>query len=131
MDELRRLFERAIAECDQGESTVDFEGSFVALLDHIKQHREIRGQTEALFLEALSASPTPWELISFCMHELRWQAVQDRAEALRAEANDPRAKRVFDLILEAFREDWDQRDMYSYVFTKRTRSDRREHYRES
>lgn len=119
MKELRRLFEYAIEQCEQGISTLDFEDSFVEMLDYVKHHSELREQAEKLFMEALSMSPTPWELMSFCMHELRWQAVRDRAEALRAEASDPRVERIFSLILEAFQSDWDGREMYSYAFAKK------------
>lgn len=66
-----------------------------------------------IFLAALTARSTPWELISYCMYELRWPSVKRKAEQLRDEASDPRNRRVMELILESFDDNWEDRVLYS------------------
>lgn len=54
------------------------------------------------------------ELISFSMHELRWQAVQ---EAITARISDPRRNvsdlRLYEAMLDAFSDSWRDRDLYA------------------
>ena len=116
MSEFERLFANAVAACDSGASTSDFEAEFARVLKFAKQHPELRKQIEAVFVNALADTPTPWELIGFCMHALRWASVRATAESMRTRASDPRSERVYRLVLEAFDDNWDQREMYSYDF---------------
>ena len=114
MKELLQLFSEAEAACNQGKSTADFEAPFVRLLQYIKEHPESRNAAEGRFLAGLHARTTPWELISFCMHELRWEPVRQAIEQLMRHATDPRNQRVLRLIVESFDDQWDERQLYSY-----------------
>ena len=114
MSEIRRLMEVANQQQDVGVSTVDFEDSFERVLDYIKRHPEVRETAEALFIEALDWVLDPWELIAFCMHELRWQSVRDAVETRLALSRNQREKPILRSILEAFEDDWVDRVLYAY-----------------
>lgn len=114
MEELFRRFSEAERACNQGESTADFEEPFVRLLQYINEHPELRNVAEGMFLSGLHARITPWELISFCMHELRWQGVRDAVLQRSRDAIDPRNQRVLSLIVKSFDDDWSERELYSY-----------------
>jgi hypothetical protein len=119
MDELEKLYRTAVSACDEGVSTADFERSFIGFLNYIECHPSLREQAEALLLDGLCSTPTPWELVSFCMHALRWERIKQKVEAQRTRAGDPRAQRALDLILDSFSDEWDQRDLYSYAWPRR------------
>jgi hypothetical protein len=117
MTELAFLFSKAVESCNRGASTLDFEDSFVELLRHIELHPDSSAEAEKMFLSSLHERPTPWELISFCMHRLRWQKVAEEARALANEAEDPRNRRVYELILESFKNEWEDKALYSLYST--------------
>lgn len=114
MSKLTTCFRDAVAACERGYSTVDFEAQFVRLLEYIEAHPELKPEAESLFLSALLQAPTPWELISFCMHKLRWQGVYDAANEILENQRELRSRRILTLILGAFRDDWEDVDLYSY-----------------
>lgn len=114
MNDLIAHFGDAVAACERGCSTVDFEAQFVRLLEYIEAHPELKPEAESLFLSALLQAPTPWELISFCMHKLRWQGVYDAANEILESQRELRSRRILTLILEAYREDWEDAELYSY-----------------
>lgn len=107
------LFQAAERACDAGASTTDFEPEFVRLLEFIKQHPVCHRKAERRFLEALSTPSLSWELVTFCMHSLRMQAVRDEACRLIAENKDPR--RIWlTHVIDSFSDDWEDAEMYEY-----------------
>ena len=78
---LGELFDAAQKACDEGVSTLDFEPAFIRLLEFIEHHPECRASAERRFLDGISSRAICWELVSFCMHSLRMQAVKE--EVLR------------------------------------------------
>ena len=57
----------------------------------------------------------PFELIAFCMHQLKWQEFKAFIEHYRSEAllkNDWRAESPTSTILKAYEEPWEDRDLF-------------------
>ena len=117
-DHLDNLFEAAMNACEKGASAADFEDAFVNLLRYITCHPGSRAKAENLFIGALDFKVTPWEVIAFCMHELRWDRIRREIESRARKATDPRSQRVLGLMRESFEDRWDQREMYSYYTSR-------------
>jgi hypothetical protein len=115
IDEFRRLVREA-QDADLGEEPV--EPHLVRLLTTIKSQPECRSEYVAAFKDLVeSRASIPWELIPFCMHELRWAEVRTTIEDRHAEArtrNDWRAIAVLSKYLDAFRDDWESIDLFTY-----------------
>jgi hypothetical protein len=95
-------------------STRDFEDSFVDVLTHIKNNMKNKNEYVVYFVRLVISEHVPHELISFCMHELRWEEVKDTAICEINKAEDFRVKNVMCDIIEAFSMDWDGKDLYAY-----------------
>lgn len=94
IDAIERDLERALAVLQRNpDLRPQFETELISLIDSIRE-----GVVE---------------LVSFVMHELRWQAVE---EAIRSRASDPRANvsdlRLYEAMLDAFSDSWRDRDLY-------------------
>jgi hypothetical protein len=53
------------------------------------------------------------DLVEYCMLELRWPEVKSEARQRLHEAADPRSKRVFECILEAYEDGWNADGYFS------------------
>jgi hypothetical protein len=111
---LGELFESAEKACNEGVSTSDFEPAFVRLLEFIERHPECYASAERRFLSGLSNGSMSWELVSFCMHSLRMQAVKDKVRSLLDEGSEPRDMGPLSHILASFKDDWEDAVMYEY-----------------
>jgi hypothetical protein len=113
----KALGEQATNDCDHGQGTRDFEASFIAVLKFLSDGRNdsIRDLVVRDFIDSLSGKPSlPWELISFCMHRLRWMEVYDAAGELLQKASDFRVKSVMAHIRAAYSDDWYEAQMYAH-----------------
>ena len=108
-------FRARIAEIDAAIAADDgYEPLLVDLLRHIEAHPEGRTEFVDVFLSILGTPgheplDAPWEVLSFCMHALRWPEVKEAAEAAlreRVRANDWRAVNIFQDYVNAFEDDW-------------------------
>ncbi|WNZ08534.1 hypothetical protein [Streptomyces sp. 11x1] len=84
-------------------------------LDVLKSNPGSRGAFEEVLVSVIdSLGDGAVELISFSMHELRWQAVK---EAVTARISDPRRNvsnlRLYGAMLDAFSDSWRDRDLYA------------------
>ncbi|MEU7132957.1 hypothetical protein [Streptomyces sp. NPDC046261] len=94
VEALERDLERALAVLQRNaDLRPQFETELISLIDSIRE-----GVVE---------------LVSFVMHELRWQAVE---EGIRSRISDPRANvsdlRLYEAMLDAFSDSWRDRDLY-------------------
>jgi len=110
---LDALFEVAQSACAAGSSTEEFEAPFVRLLEYIKANPACVRFAEQRFLDGLSRRPLCHELIGFCMHSLRLEAVRREAERLIV-PEDPRRWGPFSNIVASFEDDWEDAEMYDY-----------------
>lgn len=116
-EELQRmhdLFGDASRACEEGQSTADFEPTFVALLNYLEQHPSCHMHAEHRFIEGIREGNLGWELVSFCMHKLRLEAVRNEAVRALNAPQDPRSVVVLSHVLESFEDAWEDADMYPY-----------------
>ena len=109
---LGQLFERARTACEQGISTRDFEPILTELLDYILEHPSCHKQARTLLIRAVSAPDVCWELVAFCLHELRWEDVAQEARTIIFSSPAPSTKAAQLHILAAMNDNWDGRDLF-------------------
>lgn len=113
-DELTALFGRAAEACLVGIGTEDYENELSDLLQFVLRHPEIEREAEGLFRDALNSQLTPWELVAFCMYELRYESVKEEViRQLELTGANPRDEAPLRRILEAFDDSWSDRDMFA------------------
>jgi hypothetical protein len=101
--------------CEQMGSATEFEPYLLSVLTHVKAHPSLKVNFRAAFIQMLSdPSKGPWELITFCMHELRWPEVEAAAHARLMSASDWRIKNVMADVIDAFSDKWGEAELYSY-----------------
>lgn len=111
--ELARLFAAAEEQYARGSSTSDYEPAFIRLLEFIQSHPACHQAAERRFLDGLTTGSPSWELISFCMHSLRMEAVRREATRLIVPEN-PRGWGALSSIVAAFDDDWEDADLWEY-----------------
>jgi hypothetical protein len=110
---LRDLFDVAAAMSLAVIDQLDAEPEMARLLRAAKAHPAERAFLVGLFIASFSDAyilkREPWELVQFCMHELRWPEIR---QFVMARKEDDLKKRgaarssVWDSILEAFEDGW-------------------------
>lgn len=97
------------------------ESSLIDLLEFIKEHVECRDGFVSVFAAMVASGEdaliVPWEVLAFCMHELRWSEVLKIVESALDDAmrrNDWRAINVLANYRDAFYDDWDAADLFKY-----------------
>ena len=123
LDRFRELQASAEAAISRPDSVgcPDVEPAGLAIIDLVAAHPELRGEFVQLFVRILREDP--WELLAFCMHSLRWPEV---CEIIQKERDQEMARigartsRVFDHVLAAFNDDWEDIDMFPYYAARRS-----------
>lgn len=115
LQEFDRLVQDARRICEGPTSTSDYEELFVQVLSYVKKNGHLDREFRDAFV-AMVGEPSrgPWELIAFCMHELRWPEVLERAREYSASSNDPRRIAVAAAIEASYSDDWDAAELYEY-----------------
>lgn len=118
--ELQASAEAAISRPDSV-GCADVEPAGLAILDLVAAYPELREEFIQLFVNVLSDGP--WEMLAFCMHTLRWPEVRaiiqqkrDREIATISARTSP----VFDHVLDAFNDAWEDVDMFPYFASRRS-----------
>lgn len=113
--EFRRLCDKAIVASDTLDSTEDFEPDFINVLEFIREHPSIESDIKQVFIDMLGRKDgVPYELLSFCMHELRWVEIKDAAEQRFNSESSPRVLAVMENIIDSFSEGWSSKITYPY-----------------
>ena len=119
VDELKARLQEASLAVERGISTTDFERAFLDVLRFVKAHPDCREECESAFVNALAGgSQVPWELVQFCMRELRWPRVREEALRIADETTDIRVKAIMRDIAAAYEEEWEDADLYEYYRNK-------------
>ena len=122
--ELKRLCVVAEKACNAPVGTQQFELSFVKVLEFIKAHNESTAEFKDFFVQMLNnESLGPWELIAFCMHDLRWPLILDEAQMKLTKSDDHRVQRIMSNVIDAYSESWGDLDIYSYYQNPTSRED--------
>lgn len=106
------LFDAATVACERGDSTTDFEPALARLLRHLETHPECRAAAERRFIDGIRGGTLGWEVVSYCMHALRWDSVRREALRLLEGSAAPSVERALHHIVESFEDDWEDADMY-------------------
>lgn len=114
IDTMNNLFSIAQEACMVGKSTSDFETDFVALLEFISLHPKCKPAAESRFISGIRDGILCWELIAFCMHSLRWPAVEEELRSSITEINDLRRRASLSCILDAMNDAWPDAALYQY-----------------
>lgn len=56
----------------------------------------------------------PYEILIFCMRELRWDTVKNMLENRIQNTNDHRIISVMNQVLEVYNDEWNDSDLYHY-----------------
>lgn len=118
LDTFKDLCQKAVVACATKESTLDFEPEFVAVLEYIKAHPDDQNQFSSVFTSAIDSAEIPglswWELIPFCMAELKWPEILKVAEAKMVASDDIRIKESMSDLIKAYQPVWEDGDLYDY-----------------
>lgn len=116
MESFLKLYDDALSATQRYDDASLYEPYFVAVLSFIKKHPDLIQNIKATVCNVVEkGNVLPYELIAFCMHELRWPEVLDSAnKRIQAEDRNPHARRLAELIVEAYDPMWDCRVLYSY-----------------
>lgn len=113
--QFEELCQEAKNACNSDYSSDHFEPYFLRVLEHIRLHPELQTEITATLVQMLSDDDKgPWELIPFCMHELRWPEVHVAAQERLRNESDHRIKSIMAKVLESFSDGWSDADIYSY-----------------
>jgi hypothetical protein len=97
------------------------EPALLDVLNWLKGHPQCRKEFVEVLLSTISDQAdrldVPWELLPFCMRELRWPEIQaglTRALDEAVQRNDWRAIPIFTSGLEAYEPEWSDAALFDY-----------------
>ncbi len=117
---IRNEFWQLCAECQRlYDGTIDSRDLEVGLrgvLEFVKRRPENRADFQTYFIDLLrNRSKGPIEIVSFCMHELRWPEVLVAVKnMLNAAGDDWTTKTAMAQVVDAYGDDWEDADLYVY-----------------
>lgn len=116
MTEFDDLYARAQVSVRDHDDATMYEPDLLNVLEYIKQHPSDTAHVKAIFCRDIEeGTRIPFQLIGYCMHELRWPEVLAAAVRRKArEAGNPHGRRLAELIIEAYNDDWDCHLMFDY-----------------
>jgi hypothetical protein len=95
-----------------------YESDLAAVLDYIQLNIEHRAEISSTIVASIeSPRPNAFEVIEYCMHELKWAEVQSAAISFLDSSPDERTRYAVNRLLEAFSEDWDAKAAYARYST--------------
>ena len=95
--------------------TNELEDLLLDLLEFVKNHPEERDNLVEGFLQLVDQRDKgPFEILVFCMRELRWTAVRDRVAAKIRGSDDPRVGNALGKVLAVYEDEWPDADLYDY-----------------
>ncbi len=90
------------------------EPTFLAVLNFVKEHPENRAAFAYCFIHLFHWPELgPWNLIEYCMRELRWKEVQTHLAGIAAVTPEINCRYIANLILAAFEDVWPTGRIYA------------------
>lgn len=122
MDEFLKLYREGVEIVDRHIDAAKYDVCFSKILRFIKDNPSLRTSIETFFCDIVEKGPViPYELIAFCMHELRWSNVRRLAEErIRREPTKPNLHQLMSQIIDAYNDDWVGRLFYAYYTPEQT-----------
>jgi hypothetical protein len=106
-DEARRLSETTLDSRER-------EPAFLAVLNFILDHPEERAAFAYCFLHLFHWPELgPWNLIEYCMRELRWEEVRSHLAGIAAVTPEINCRFIANYILTAFQDPWPHGRFYA------------------
>ena len=107
---LINLYQNAEREISSVLSPSEAETRIVEFLQEVHAHPEEKIFLLSLFTDEIQKTHVPWELLQFCFHELRWSEILTVLKQKRlSEIGDPRARPIWDHLIDAFDDNWEDR----------------------
>lgn len=91
---------------------------FIKILNLIKGHINYRFEFSRILLNILKSGNGSWEIVQFCMRELKWPEIkiyaQEEIKLQMCGEQDWRVISIMDNILAVYQTTWDDSDLYDY-----------------
>ncbi|HEY8749539.1 MAG TPA: hypothetical protein VIM11_16265 [Tepidisphaeraceae bacterium] len=117
---LQELYKVASAKLHAAVSLTEAEPAMAEFLHFAKAYPEERSFVIKLFIDSLATRACPWEFVQFCVYDLRWPEMRDFVQTERAkDIHDPRARQIWEKLLEAFQESWEDAEFYQEYKNRR------------
>lgn len=112
-EQLRETFSTAASSLKAAQSPGDVETQMAAFLHLAKANPDQRSFVFGLLTQSLVEPECPWEFIQFVVHGLRWEEIKRFVrEARQREVDDLRARAIWDHLLSAFDDNWEDAEFY-------------------
>ncbi len=91
-----------------------YESTYLEILNFVKLYPEFKSVFIELFIEiAADHQKGIWEIVAFCMRELKWKGVKDGLLDLKNKCKDHRSVAIYESTLNVYSEDWEDADIWS------------------
>lgn len=117
IDELIKQSKEAEEASDLFHSTFLYEPHLIKILYYIKSRIEYKDEFVEFFKKCIDIPELIfWEVIMYCMRDLQWEEIKEKIQTkLNSDFDlDLRYRRILEVILEAYEEDWEESDLWAY-----------------
>jgi hypothetical protein len=115
VDKFQKLCHAANDACTTLGTATDCEPYFLATLNFVKMNPQHSADFKRLFVTMVrDPEAGPWELIAFCMRELKWPEVLTAVQQELESSKDFRVKTVMSKIAAVYAPEWGDGSVYSY-----------------
>lgn len=109
------LCKKASREWEKTADTKLYEPFLLDILIHVKSNLQFSEEFQKGFIRIIKNPELAiWEIVMYCMRELRWEGVYKATKEEYFHCQDIRKKEVLENILAAFDDDWEDADLFEY-----------------
>ena len=109
------LCKQASMEWEKTADTKLYEPFLLEILNHVKSNSEFVEEFKKCFIQIIKKPEIAiWEIVMYCMRELRWDEIYNAAKEEHFHSDDIRNKDVLENILAVFDDDWEDSDLFEY-----------------
>lgn len=92
-----------------------YEPYFLKILNYVKSNERYNEEFKRCFVDIVrNIDLASWEIVLFCMRELRWKEVYDVVNEQIDKSKSIGIKSIMESILKVFDDDWEDSDLYEY-----------------
>jgi hypothetical protein len=115
VDKFWSLCEDATKSWEATPDTKKYEPSFLRILNFIKSNEDFHSEFKKGFIQIIrNPDLAIWEIVMFCMRDLKWREVYEVAHFEHSVSNDIRTKDALEKIMEVFEDEWEDADLFEY-----------------
>jgi len=109
------LCKEASLEWEKTADTKLYEPFLLKVLNHIKSNTNFHEEFQECFIQIIKNPELAiWEIVMFCMRELKWEKVYNTLKEEHFQCMDIRKKHILEDILAVFDDDWENSDLFEY-----------------